>query len=384
MATNDPHKTTKNTALSLPVQKNSRESMAQALSGFAYAKRTSDIVIESSIGVEPDTTKQIYSLPHEQDLQSPPGGLGHESTLHNNQNETHHSDQCWGKVLREIQLPGSAISFIRLKNSAFSQLSNHAYTINRKRTKNPALDHFLGGVLKLFEDYAAAFLLERELTFSSQDCLVEAWDPKDPFFIIIFARSASELVDEATVESLRQVLLEFSTSILEFGADIFSPPSTHLNDLQRSFVQEAAEDYLRRHKNQTITAPFECSFPNSSLQSLPIQGKIKPALSDVVDSSDEVFLAVSDGVKADDLSIFLRKLNETGQPQKDNTDIYTAEQENQLRIAAEAFLEPIKAVEVTVCKRRDLKGVVRCYVKNIRPVNMEEFQTIIAGSQLAL
>jgi len=286
--------------------------------------------------------------------------------------------------MQELHLFGSTITFIRLKNSAFSPLSDHVYTINRKRTKNPALDNFLGGVLGLFEDYAETFILEDELIFTSQDCLIEAWDPTDPFFILLLVKSASGHVDDAMVDELRQVLLEFTSSILEFGADIFSPPSTTLTAEQRKFVREAATEYRRQHKNQTITAPFECSFPNSGLQPLPIQGKIKPAQSDVVDSSDEVFLALSDGIKADDLSIFLRKINDTGQPQTDRTDTYTAEQENQLRIAAEAFLEPIKAVEVTVCKRQDLKGVVRRYVKNIRPITDAEIHTKIASNQLAL
>ncbi|MFB2765423.1 hypothetical protein, partial [Marinobacter shengliensis] len=57
---------------------------------------------------------------------------------------------------------------------------------------------------------------------------------------------------------------------------------------------------------------------------------------------------------------------------------------NQLRIAAEAFLAPIKAIEVTVCKRQDLRGVVRRYVKDIRPVTEGEVQIKIASSQLAL
>jgi hypothetical protein len=43
-----------------------------------------------------------------------------------------------------------------------------------------------------------------------------------------------------------------------------------------------------------------------------------------------------------------------GKPQTDRTDTYTAEQEKQLRIAAEAYLAPIKAIEVTVCTRQDL------------------------------
>lgn len=286
--------------------------------------------------------------------------------------------------MQELHLFGSTITFIRLKNSAFSPLSDHVYTINRKRTKNPALDNFLGGVLGLFEDYAETFILEDELIFTSQDCLIEAWDPTDPFFILLLVKSASGHVDDAMVDELRQVLLEFTSSILEFGADIFSAPSTILTAEQRTFVREAATEYRRQHKNQTIIAPFECSFPGSGLQPLPIQGKIKPAPSDVVDSSDEVFLALSDGIKADDLSIFLRKLNDMGQPQTDRTDTYTAEQEKQLRIAAEAYLAPIKAIEVTVCKRQDLKGIVRRYVKDIRPITEEEIHTKIASSQLAL
>ncbi|MAO11696.1 MULTISPECIES: hypothetical protein [Marinobacter] len=286
--------------------------------------------------------------------------------------------------MQELHSLGSIITSIRLKNSAFSPLSDHVYRINRKRTKNPALDNFLGGVRALFEDYAETFMLENELTFTSQDCLIEAWDPADPFFILLLVNSASGHVGDYTIEQLRQVLLEFTSSILEFGADIFSPPSSNLTAQQRKFVGAAATEYRRQHKNQTITAPFECSFPNSGLQSLPIQGKIKPALSEVIDSSDEVFLALSDGIKADDLSIFLRKLNDMGQPQTDRTDTYTAEQENQLRIAAEAFLAPIKAIEVTVCKRQDLRGVVRRYVKDIRPVTEGEVQTKIASSQLAL
>jgi len=281
--------------------------------------------------------------------------------------------------MQELHLFGSTITVIRLKNSAFSPLSDHVYAINRKRTKNPALDNFLGGVLRLFEDYAEAFLLEKKLTFTSQECLIEAWDQKDPFFILLAVKSASERVDDVTVEALRQVLLEFTSSILECGADIFSPQSTNLTEEQRKFVGDAATEYRRQHKTQTITAPFECSFPN-----LPIQGKIKPAPSDVVDSSDEVFLALSDGIKADDLSIFLRKLNDMGKPQTDRTDTYTAEQEKQLRIAAEAYLAPIKAIEVTVCTRQDLKGVVRRYVKDIRPITDAEIHTKIASNQLAL
>ena len=141
--------------------------------------------------------------------------------------------------MQELHLFGSTITFIRLKNSAFSPLSDHVYTINRKRTKNPALDNFLGGVLGLFEDYAETFILEDELIFTSQDCLIEAWDATDPFFILLLVKSASGHVDDAMVDELRQVLLEFTSSILEFGADIFSAPSTILTAEQRTFVREA-------------------------------------------------------------------------------------------------------------------------------------------------
>ena len=74
--------------------------------------------------------------------------------------------------MQEILSLGSIITSIRLKNSAFSPLSDHVYSINRKRTKNPALDNFLGGILGLFEVYAETFTVEYEMTFSSQDCLI--------------------------------------------------------------------------------------------------------------------------------------------------------------------------------------------------------------------
>lgn len=286
--------------------------------------------------------------------------------------------------MQELHSIKGVITSIRLKNSAFSPFLDHVYIINRKRTKNPALDNFLGGVLMLFEGYAETFMLESELTFSSQEYISEAWDPADPLFIFILVMGASEHVDDATVEELRQVLSEFTSSILEFGEDIFSPAPTTLTAEQRKFVREAATQYRRQHKNQTINAPFECSFPHSGLQPLPVQGKIKPAPSAAVDSSEEVFLALSDGMRTDDLSIFLRKLNDMGQPQTDRADTCTAEQENQLRIAAEAFLAPIKAVEVTVRKRQDPKGVVRRYVKDIRLVTAEEIQTKIVSGQLPL
>lgn len=126
------------------------------------------------------------------------------------------------------------------------------------------------------------------------------------------------------------------------------------------FVSEQISKLIERQNGKKITKPatLVLHFPNEKTLEIPIQGAFAPPpyLPDESGKPVEI-LAKPDGVRASNMQIFLRLIDEAGCALKGSSVICLANQSSQIQLAAGAFLDDnllLKAsvVEITANKRK--------------------------------
>jgi len=274
---------------------------------------------------------------------------------------------------------GTVVAAFRLENGAFTPITAHLYRFNRKRTRNPVLDHTLSGIFELLESYLEKFHHNINAVVRYDEFIAEEWDRSNPFVILIYLSDSETPISKTLVEQLQTVIRQFAVQILQQGEDlVLSEGLSPLTSEQNSFIEECAENFIRKNGERNISDAFLCEFPNHHGNPIPFQGKIQPTVHVDEECLESSFYAMSDGAKGEDLLIYLKIVDEDFRVPTKKAQTFIAESFRMTQIASAAQASEFPIVKVTTTRRLDEKGKSRNYVKQIERVD----ETALPGYEL--
>ena len=265
-----------------------------------------------------------------------------------------------------------------IKESLLTHIVNNTYKLNSELTKNADLDFTSTQIINLLTRYLdenyvnhnIAIRLERTVSTDNRNNV--------PLNIIILAESGtSEAISEDISNTLCAVATKFIQDVQGRGDDMFSENDPKKIGIftpeQNDLIDEYSNNFLEKCSGKSITRPFVCVIHGTENIKIKVQGTFKPPVTQPAESKDDVtFFAHSDGAKASDMLIFLKRVGTTNKLVSGTSRDFIADKDSHTKIAAAALASANPLVKVVSYEKTDAKGKTLFYIKDISQANIED------------